>query len=214
MSYVEKLLTRNERIVRAARDHWITLLPAILIDIVASIVIIGLSATGGILWLPWAWFGLMLLVVPLGHLVLRVCVWGNRQYIVTTRRILQVTGTFSKRVSDTLLEKINDIVMEQSALGRLLNFGDVEIISGSESGIDVFRRIADPIGFKKELLDQKETLASLGAFDERMGRVLSAEAPDAGDVPELIAELDELRQKGVITDVEFEEKKQRLLARI
>lgn len=214
MSYVEKLLARNERIVRVARDHWITLLPTILVDVAVSSAIIGLSVTGGILWLPWTWFGLLLLVLPIGHLVLRVCVWGNRQYIVTNRRVLQVTGTFSKRVSDTSLEKINDIVMEQSALGRLLNFGDIEIISGSESGIDVFRRIADPIGFKKEFLNQKETLASQDAFDERVGRVLSAEAPSAGDVPELIAELDELRQKGVITDVEFEEKKQRLLARI
>jgi len=212
MGYVEELLARNERIVRVARDHWVTLLPAILVDVAVSIVIIGFSV--GILSPPWAWFGLLLLVVPIVHLALRVWAWWNKQYIVTNRRIIQVTGTFGKRVSDTSLEKINDIVMEQSALGRLLKFGDIEIISGSESGIDVFRRIADPIEFKKELLDQKETLGSLDVFDERVGRVLSAEAPDASDVPELIAGLDELRQKGVITDVEFEEKKQRLLAQI
>lgn len=212
MGYVEELLARNERIARVARDHWVTLLPAILIDVAVSIVIIGFSV--GILSPPWTWFGLLLLVVPIGHLALRVWAWWNKQYIVTNRRIIQVTGTFGKRVSDTSLEKINDIVMEQSALGRLLKFGDIEIISGSESGIDVFRRIADPIEFKKELLDQKETLGSLDVFDERVGRVLSAETPDASDVPELIAGLDELRQKGVITDVEFEEKKQRLLAKI
>ena len=212
MGYVEALLARNERIVRVARDHWVTLLPVILVDVAVSIVIIGFSV--GVLSLPWTWFGLLLLIVPIGHLALRVWAWWNKQYIVTNRRIVQVTGTFGKRVSDTSLEKINDIVMEQSVLGRLLKFGDIEIISGSESGIDVFRRIADPIEFKKELLNQKETLGSLGAFDERVGRVLSAETPDASDVPELIAGLDELRQKGVITDVEFEEKKQRLLAKI
>jgi uncharacterized membrane protein YdbT with pleckstrin-like domain len=212
MGYVEELLARNERIARVARDHWVTLLSAILIDVAVSIVIIGFSVS--ILSPPWTWFGLLLLVVPIGHLALRVWAWWNKQYIVTNRRIIQVTGTFGKRVSDTSLEKINDIVMEQSALGRLLKFGDIEIISGSESGIDVFRRVADPIEFKKELLDQKETLGSLDVFDERVGRVLSAETPDASDVPELIAGLDELRQKDVITDVEFEEKKQRLLAKI
>lgn len=212
MGYVEALLARNERIVRVARDHWVTLLPVILVDVAVSIVIIGFSV--GVLSPPWTWFGLLLLVVPIGHLALRVWAWWNKQYIVTNRRIVQVTGTFGKRVSDTSLEKINDIVMEQSVLGRLLKFGDIEIISGSESGIDVFRRIADPIEFKKELLDQKGTLGSLDVFDEQVGRVLSAEALDASDVPELIAGLDELRQKGVITDVEFEEKKQRLLAKI
>lgn len=201
MNYAEKLLARNERIVRITRDHWITLLPTILIDVAASIVIIGLATLGIVLSPPWTWFGLLLLLVPTGHLVLRVEMWWNRQHIITNRRVLQVTGTFSKRVSDTSLDKINDILMEQSALGRVLNFGDIEIISGSESGIDVFRRLADPIEFKKELLNQKETL-------------VSPDISSAGDIPELIAELGELRQQGAITDAEFKAKKQQLLAQI
>jgi uncharacterized membrane protein YdbT with pleckstrin-like domain len=211
MSYVDKLLISNERIVRVARDHWITLLATILLDIALSVVIIGLAVMGVILSPPWTWFGFLLLLVPLGHFLLRLTVWWSTQYIVTNRRILQISGTVNTRVSDTSLEKVNDIVMEQSALGRLLKFGDLEIISGSESGIDVFRRVADPIGFKKDLLDQKTGLAGLDVFEERAKRVLSTEAPSAGDVPELIAELDELRQKEIITDVEFEEKKRELL---
>jgi uncharacterized membrane protein YdbT with pleckstrin-like domain len=145
-------------------------------------------------------------------MLLRIWAWWNKQYVVTNRRIIQVTGTVSKRVSDTLLEKINDIMMEQSAVGRLLRFGDIEIIAGSESGIDVFHRIADPIGFKKELLDQKADLGSLDVFEklEEQG----AEAPSTDDVPTLIAELDELRKKGSLTDAEFEEKKRQLLDRI
>jgi uncharacterized membrane protein YdbT with pleckstrin-like domain len=214
VSYIEQLLASNERIAWIARDHWVALLPAILVDIAISIVIVGLSVLGIVLSPPWTWFGLLLLVVPIGHLVLRVWGWWNEQYVVTSRRIIRVTGVVNKRVSDTALEKVNDILMEQSALGRVLGFGDIEIISGSESGIDTFQRIADPIGFKKELFDQKEALARLSGFEERAGPLLSAEAPGAGSVPELIAELDELRQKGVITDAEFEEKKQQLLAKI
>jgi uncharacterized membrane protein YdbT with pleckstrin-like domain len=190
--------------VRITRDHWITLLPTILIDAAIIIVIIGLATLGIVLSPPWTWFGLLLLLAPIGHLVLRVEMWLNEQHIITNRRVLQVTGTFSKRVSDTSLDKINDILMEQSALGRMLKFGDIEIISGSESGIDVFRHIADPIEFKKELLNQKETIASPDI----------SKAPSAGDIPELIAELDELRQQGAITDAEFKAKKQQLLTQI
>lgn len=210
MSYVNELLSRNERIVRVARDHWIGLLFVTLVDCAVGIVIVGLSVLGILLSPPWTWFGLLLLVIPIGHLALRVWAWWNKQYIITNRRIIQVTGTFNKRVSDTLLEKINDVVMEQSALGRMLKFGDIEIISGSESGIDAFHRIADPITFKKILFDQKETLGSpsdVGGWGED-------ETPSGGNVPELIAELGELRQQGLITDAEFEEKKQQLLSRI
>jgi uncharacterized membrane protein YdbT with pleckstrin-like domain len=159
MRYLDKLLARNERVVRVAYDHWITLLPAILIDVALGVVIIGLSVLGIVLSPPWTWFGFLLLSVPIGHLILRLWAWRNREYVVTNRRLMQVTGTFDKRVSSTALEKINDVLMEQSALGRMLGFGNIEIISGSESGIDLFRRIADPIGFKNELFDQKEALA-------------------------------------------------------
>jgi uncharacterized membrane protein YdbT with pleckstrin-like domain len=211
MSYVSKLLARNERVVRTAHDHWITLLSIILVDVAISIIIIGLSILGIILSPPWTWLGLALLVIPIGHLTLRFFNWWNKRYIVTNRRIIQIDGVVNTRVSDTSLEKINDIVMEQSALGRMLKFGDLKLISGSESGIDVFHRIADPIGFKKELLDQKATLGNLDIFENRVERVLSTEAPAAGDVPELIAELDELRQRGLITEEEFAEKRQQLL---
>jgi uncharacterized membrane protein YdbT with pleckstrin-like domain len=214
MSYVKELLARNEQIVRVARDHWVTLLPTILVDVAVSVVIIGLSVLGVILSPPWTWLGLLILVAPIGHLALRLGTWWNEQHIITNRRIIQVSGAFEKRVSDTLLEKINDVVMEQSALGRMLKFGDIRIISGSESGIDTFRHINDPVTFKKELFNQKEALDNLGAFEAQAGRVLSSEPPGAGDVPELIAELNELCQKGVITRAEFEEKKRQLLDKI
>jgi len=209
MSYVTKLLARNEHPVRVAHDHWITLLYTILADVAVSIVIIGLSVLGVVVSPPWTWFGFLFLLVPIVHFLFRIWAWWNKQYVITNRRIIQVTGTVSKRVSDTLLEKINDIVMEQSAMGRLLKFGDLEIISGSESGIDVFHRIADPIGFKKDLLDQKAVLGTLEESGEH-----SAEAPTSDSVPGLIADLDELRKQGLLTDAEFEEKKQRLLDRI
>jgi len=214
MKYVERLLACNERIVRVARDHWITLLSTILVDVAISIVVVGLVVLGSLLSPPWTWFGLLLLLVPIGHFCLRFWRWWNDLYVVTNRRLIRITGMFNKRVSDTALEKINDILMEQSSLGRVLGFGDIEIISGSEKGIDMFHHVSDPIGFKIEMFDQKEALARLDVFEERAGRVVCAEAPTARDISELISELDGLRQKGLITDVEFEEKKQQLLAKI
>jgi hypothetical protein len=100
----------------------------------------------------------------------------------------------------------------------LLNFGDIEIISGSDIGVNIFHRIADPIGLKKDLLDQKGALGGLEPREERAveqgGRVPEKEAPSVSEIPELIADLDELRKKGLITDAEFVEKKKQLLDRL
>jgi len=206
VSYLNTLLATNERVVRASRDHWIVLLPTIVADGAISLAIVGLSVLGIVFSPPWTWLGFLLLFIPLLHFLWRIWMWWSKQYAITNRRVIQISGMVNKRVSDTLLEKINDIVTEQSAMGRLLKFGDVEIIAGSDSGVDVFYRLADPIGFKKDLLDQK---ASVGEPE-------AAEEPEkhAQSVPDLIAELDELRKKGLITGAEFEKKRRKLLDRI
>ena len=45
-----------------------------------------------------------------------------------------VTGILNKRSSDSSLEKINDAILEQSVLGRMLNFGDLEILTAADDG--------------------------------------------------------------------------------
>jgi hypothetical protein len=214
MSYVEKLLANNERVIRVYRDHWIVLLTTILIDGAISFIILALSIIGSVVS-GWAvpLLGLLLLCVPVGHFLYRLWVWWNKQCVITNRRIIQVSGTVQKRVSDTLLEKINDIMTEQTAMGRLLRYGDVGVIAGSDSGADFFYNLADPIEFKKDLLDQKVMLAEPEASTES-GRRKGSGAPAAADVPELIAELDELRKKGLLTEAEFQEKRRKLLDRI
>jgi hypothetical protein len=199
VSYVKKLLARNEHVVRIARPHWVTLLPTMAVDVAVGIVIIGLSVLGILLSPPYTWFALLLLLIPVGHFLVRLWAWRSKETVITNRRIIRVTGLLDKEVSDTLLEKINDILMRQTTMGRILNYGDLEIISGSESGIDTFRRIADPVGFKRDLIEQKAT---------------SGEDVPEDDVAEVIAQLDSLRQRGVLTDEEFADKKRELLSRI
>ncbi len=203
MNAIKRLLARDEAVALVTRSHWVTLLPTIVADIAVSIVIVGLSVAGILLAPPFTWFGLLLLLIPLVHFLAVWWAWRSRMIVVTDRRIIQVTGIVNKRVSDTLLEKINDIVTRQSGMGQLLGYGDVELISGSDLGADVFRRISDPVRFKKALLEQ---------------RAPSAERPAAragGDeVTGLIRELAELRERGVLTDEEFARKKRELLERM
>jgi hypothetical protein len=198
---------RNERIVFISRQHWLVLVAAGLIDallvIVAIVIAVVLHAAL-----------LVLAVFPIVHFAIRYINWHYAQYIVTNRRVMEIRGVINKRVSDSSLEKVNDVVLEQSILGRFLDYGTVEIITGSDIGVNFFRHMAHPVRFKTEMLNQKEGITELDAFGGRAKRVLTEEAPTMGDIPELIAELDELRKKGIITDQEFETKKADLLNRI
>ena len=134
-----------------------------------------------------------------------ILIWRNRQYIVTNRRVIQISGVFNKNVVDSSLEKVNDIKMNQTFLGRLFDYGDVQILTASELGIDRFEQIADPIKFKKAILNAKEELG----FDEDHIRAQAAD-----DIPSLIARLDELRKQGIVSEEEFQKKKAELLAKM
>ena len=203
-SYVQGLLGQNERIVLATRQHWFELFSNIVLEIVLTLVlIVGVSAAATVN--PLAGFGFILVLVPLIGMLRDILIWRNREYIVTNRRVIQINGVFSKDVVDSSLEKVNDVKMNQSFFGRMFGYGDIEILTASETGDNLFRRIGDPIKFKTAMLNSKEKLGYEGT---------STQTQRADDIPAQIAELDKLRKQGIVTEAEFQAKKKELLAKM
>ena len=184
-SYIQGMLGQNERIVLATRQHWFVLFSNILLEILLVVLlVVGVSAAAVVN--PLAGFGFILVLVPLIGMLRDILIWRNREYIVTSRRVIQISGVFSKDVVDSSLEKVNDVKMSQSMFGRLFDYGDVEILTASEMGINLFKRIGDPVKFKTAMLNAKEKLGYEG---------MSPQVQHADDIPAQIAELDELRKK-------------------
>jgi membrane protein YdbS with pleckstrin-like domain len=216
MGYLEGLMGGKEKIVLKERQHWLVIGPKLLLWIVVALLICLVTLVLSIAT-PLDGVALVLLLAlafPFWRIMVDLLNWWNEQYVITNRRVIQLEGIINKHSIDSSLEKVNDVVLEQSALGRMLNYGDVQILTASEFGVNLFRRIAHPVRFKTEMLNQKEALGDLDVFEGRAKRVLGQEAPSQGDIPELIAELDELRKKGIITDEEFQDKKKALLEKI
>ena len=217
MGYVEQLLSKGEAIVVRSRQHWISLLASILINgfiVVVSIVLRAFLA--GVL--PNSLPGLVFTAIDIAALLVGLfglvrfgwdaLQWWAEEYIVTTRRVIQTEGIVNKRTADSSLEKVNDVVLTQSFFGRILGYGNLEIVTGSDIGVNLLTRLRDPIAFKTAMLDQK---AKLG---HEFGEVRPPEQVPDSDVPKLIAELDDLRKRGLISDAEFNEKKAKLLSQL
>lgn len=206
--YLLSLLAQNEKILLIARRHWFLMVSAILLEAVLTVVVlVGVTFATSALG-PIAALGYLLLIYTVGRGTYDYLTWRNVQYVVTNRRVIHLQGVMNKQVTDTSLEKVNDVKMEQSFFGRIFNYGDLDILTASEAGIDRFRRLAAPIRFKTAMLDAKELM---GWDEDRPGREA---AEDRDDIPELIAELDQLRKQGAISEAEFEAKKQDLLGQI
>ncbi|MBN1667368.1 MAG: PH domain-containing protein [Anaerolineales bacterium] len=203
--YLTQLLGTNEKPILVTRQHWLVLLAEIITEVILTIFTFALITYVWVQWVDSGWIVLayLLLSLPLVSLTYDVLMWRSRKYVVTNRRVIHMFGLISKHVIDSSLEKVNDVKMVQSAWGRLFKFGDVEILTASELGVNRFTRIADPIRLKTAMLNAKARM------DEH-----PAEGQDPMDIPALIARLARLREQGVLTEVEFQEKKSQLLARI
>ncbi len=205
-TYLESLLGDYEKIILVSRQHWFILISSIFLELL-TILAISIIITLALIFAPGATpllaLGYLLLIIPLAFMAHDIMVWTNHQYIVTNRRVLQVAGVFNKSVTDSSLEKVNDVKMEQSAMGRVFEYGDIQILTASELGVNLFKRIGEPVVFKTVMLNAKEKL-DFGEIDEVR----------PADIPTLIEKLDQLRQQGILTDAEFQEKKEALLAKL
>ncbi len=203
-TYIENMLGENERIILVTRQHGFVLFSSIIAEIVVTLIVIVsfiiMTSTNYL-----AAFGFLLALIPLGIMTWDIFTWNNHQYVVTNRRVIQISGIFNKAVIDSSLEKVTDIKMTQSFFGRLFDYGDVEILTASEIGVNLFKRIGNPIKFKTAMLNAKEKLGYEGT---------GAHAQRPVSIPALIDALEELRKKGILTEEEFKAKKKELLAKM
>ena len=67
--------------------------------------------------------------------------WSAQDYLVTNRRVIKVEGILNKHSADSSLEKINDAVLDQSIFGRMLGYGDLDILTATEESVDRYRML-------------------------------------------------------------------------
>ncbi len=215
MSYVDRLMSEGERRVLTTRHHWLLLVGAgwgylLLLILGVALQVYGwvrfatlqaqLSLTPDQAKIALLVLALILVVYPVAALAVIYVRRHFDQVIVTNLRVLHVQGIFSKSVMDSNLEKVNDILLTQSFLGRMFDYGSVEILTASEIGVNKLNWISGPIALKRALLEAKQDLESGPGF--------------RSSIPDLIAKLATLRDRGALSEEEFQTEKSQLLQRL
>jgi hypothetical protein len=243
MAYLDSRLGSGEQVLRREHQHWFV----VVADARYAIVLWVLAAA---LWLlsgslpdgirPIAgWIIVILVVGGLLYAGWQLLRWQNEEFAVTTRRVLKTEGVLNKSIIDSSLEKINDAILTESIVGRIFGFGNLEILTASESGISNLRMLRDADGFKRAMLDSKHDLElELSGARPMPGPALRAAATpsipipppgpsgapspaaapsapmSADDVTRTLASLADLRDRGAISAEEYEAKKADLLRRL
>ncbi len=161
-----------------------------------------------------------LIVGILFWFIARYIVWSTTSFVVTTDRLINRSGVFGRQGTEIPLERVNTVFFAQTFFERVIGSGDLEIESASEQGSQKFTNIRKPLNVQNEIYRQMEE--NENRKYDRVGRNLIAgpggAGPGAGDgglsIPDQIEKLDLLRQKGIISNEEFQAKKVELLDRM
>jgi len=82
---------------------------------------------------------------------LTIAAWLERwlsEYVITNRRIIIKTGFIARNTFEMNLSKIESVNVDQSVMGRILNYGSMTII-GTGGTQEIFHNIARPLEFRK-----------------------------------------------------------------
>jgi hypothetical protein len=234
--YADRLLADGERVALRSRQHLLATViegrvPWVLLILSFVLIALDLSLEPGVGRDLVGLLALGLLLVSLAWLAFIYMAWFNQDYLVTNRRVIKVEGILNKRSADSSLEKINDAVLQQSIFGRMLGYGDLDIMTAAEESVDRYRMLSQAQTFKRSMLDEKHKLEQ-EAFQIPAPPLRAAPPPppepppppppaapaprqmSSEEITDALGDLADLRDRGAISPEEYEAKKQDLLGRL
>jgi len=143
-----------------ARRHWIVL---------AWTGVVTLFLSGGLiaaLWIrrPYVLPGVGAVLLMSGCWTLwRWLDWRCDLWAVTTHRVVDESGILAVRVIDSPLDKINNVALEQSLLGRMMDYGTLIMQTAAEFGSTTIDRVARPNAVKDAILEGQDLYRRGGA---------------------------------------------------
>jgi uncharacterized membrane protein YdbT with pleckstrin-like domain len=150
--YIDGILQPGEKVLYSTNAHWMFYLPAIGAWIVVAILLVASAVATAIPALVLVcWAGAAVVAVVALYLTVRA--WFHRwttETDVTNMRVVHKTGFIQRRTFEMALDKIESVDVNQSILGRMLNYGDVTI-NGVGEGRQVIPTIASPLAFRSAI---------------------------------------------------------------
>jgi uncharacterized membrane protein YdbT with pleckstrin-like domain len=146
--YIDDILQPGEKVLYSTNAHWIFYWPAIAAWIVAIVLLVlsRATTTEGIVLLCLSAAS----VVAIAALYWTFRAWFHRwttETDVTNLRVVHKTGFIKRRTFEMSLDKVESVDVNQSILGRMLNYGDVTILGVGE-GKETISTIASPLAFR------------------------------------------------------------------
>jgi uncharacterized membrane protein YdbT with pleckstrin-like domain len=149
--YIDDILQPGEKVLYSTNAHWMFFLPSIAawIVVIVFLVLSRMVGTDVLMLICLAFAAVAALVA----LYWTATAWFHRwttETDVTNMRVVHKTGFIKRRTIEMSLDKVESVDVNQSILGRLMNYGDVTI-QGVGEGTQTIATIARPLSFRSAI---------------------------------------------------------------
>ncbi len=219
MSYVEQNLAPGEELLLWARYHWVRFVPGASVAVLGAVLAVanGLmvpAQTGGSepgLKSMLFYAAAFLVVAGAVAMAGRALVDSFDEFAITSFRVIRKSGFLTRTVRQIPLEKVQDVNVRSTLGGRWLSYGDVELQTAGSDSTVVFPRILHPEEFRNVLFTHTRPQAA--GTDGLGGRPVTA-LPARASVEERLKEAERLYKTGVLSEAEYQEKRQALIREV
>ena len=201
-------LKNNEEVVLTIRKHWFVLFkPTLWALIFLILAVAGYYYGIGI-------FSLVGAGVTIVWFIYWILDRNTNLWAVTNLRVIDEYGVFTNNSKETPLDKINNVSYRQPLLGRVFNYGDVQIQSAAESGSTTHKMVERPKDLKDTITQYQERYKQeqIKEQAQSLANAVGGQKPSVGiDVSEELTKLHDLKEKGIITEEDFQKGKDKIL---
>ena len=145
MGYIEDNLLPNEAIKYLAKLHWIIFLGPFISFLFSLLLFSGGRES--------AQAGIGFFVISIVYGLLRFITFSTSEFGITNKRIVIKVGFIRRKTLELLLQKVETVGVKQGIIGRVLNYGNIVVV-GTGSTREPFKRIANPLEFRKKVLNE------------------------------------------------------------
>jgi len=150
MGYVDEVLQPGEKIRGVTSVSWVGFLPGLSLWLLAVILLIFIApwsqASGLIALIGW----IAVLAAFVVGAALLIKHWWRRfttEVAVTDRRVICKVGFIKRRTVEMHMDKVESVDVDQTILGRMLNYGDITI-RGTGETMETLHMIDHPLQFR------------------------------------------------------------------
>jgi uncharacterized membrane protein YdbT with pleckstrin-like domain len=202
-------LKTDEKVYLITRPHWF---PALFFPMLLSVIFIAVGIAAGLYVHPWLYLIVLAAVIYATIKILeRQCnIWA-----VTNLRVIDESGLLTHYAIESPLDKINNVSFTQTLWGRTMGYGNVMIQTAADHGATTYVGVENPHVLKDTITTMQEEYkkSRANSFEEKFLGALSntRQKDNTTSYSVELEKIFELKQKGVLTEEEYNKLKAKIL---